>query len=206
MLRYVVVFIGTTVYGHNEHRPTYRPRTRWRSAIEKMFMAQETLSVSILEWIEASLPAVTTKRHQRVHNATRSLRRAASSVAIAMSVLALQANATIATEHFTALNTVGPLTNTGKVVKGFGGSRTANVQSGTLKWKWEDDMGVKHTFLIPHSYYVPDGKVRLLSPQHWAQTQATPRHSLMKCGESTSGKECVLYWDGGQYKRTIELN
>jgi hypothetical protein len=26
-----------------------------------------------------------------------------------------------------------------------------------------------HKFVIPKSFYVPEGNVRLLSPQHWAQ-------------------------------------
>ena len=66
---------------------------------------------------------------------------------------------------------VGELRPSNRVVKGFAGSRTTNVQVGTLRWSWEDEMGKKHTFTIPNSYYVPDGQVRLLSPQHWSQTQ-----------------------------------
>jgi hypothetical protein len=64
---------------------------------------------------------------------------------------------------------------TNRVVKGFAGSVTANVQVGTLVWTWENDEGVTTTFRIPNSYYVPSGSVRLLSPQHWAQTQGQSR-------------------------------
>ena len=57
----------------------------------------------------------------------------------------------------------GPLEECNRAIKGFGGTRTEGVQIGTLKWKWLDDDGKTHTFLIPKSYYVPQGKVRLLS-------------------------------------------
>ena len=54
-------------------------------------------------------------------------------------------------------------------IKGFGGSKVWNVCHGTIKWCIEDDTGVKHTLIIPNSYYVPQAKVHLLSLQHWAQ-------------------------------------
>jgi len=145
---------------------------------------------------------------------------------MAMTVLAMQANATIATERKTQFDTdsetigidnrcsgcishvkedfVGKLRPTDRVVKGFAGTRTTNVQVGTLRWSWEDELGRKHTFTIPNSYYVPDGRVRLLSPQHWSQTQTTgPERD--KCGEYTNGRECVLFWGGGKYKIRIPL-
>ncbi|KAI2494626.1 hypothetical protein MHU86_19904 [Fragilaria crotonensis] len=145
---------------------------------------------------------------------------------MAMTVLAMQANATIATERKTQFDTdsetigidnrcsgcishvkedfVGKLRPTDRVVKGFAGTRTTNVQVGTLRWSWEDELGRKHTFTIPNSYYVPDGRVRLLSPQHWSQTQTTgPERD--KCGEYTNGRECVLFWGGGKYKVDIPL-
>ncbi len=98
-----------------------------------------------------------------------------------MSVLAMQAHATVAMERQTTFDTdaetigidnrcsgcishiredfVGELRPSNRVVKGFAGSRTTNVQVGTLRWSWEDEMGKKHTFTIPNSYYVPDGQV-----------------------------------------------
>ena len=65
----------------------------------------------------------------------------------------------------------GPLYDSNRKIKGFGGTHTTNLKTGTLKWKWADDEGKIHTFHIPNSYYVPDGGVRLLSPQHWAKSQ-----------------------------------
>ena len=68
-------------------------------------------------------------------------------------------------EHF-----VGDLQKTNKVIKGYGGARVHNVWQGTMKIAMDDDNGQVETFLIPNSYYVPDGDARLLSPQHWANT------------------------------------
>jgi hypothetical protein len=81
------------------------------------------------------------------------------------------------------------------------------VQIGTIQWSWEDDRGVIFTFQIPNSYYVPDGKVRLLSPQHWAKSQHKGKikrtHSI--CGERTDATSCVLFWDEGTRQRTVVL-
>ena len=51
-------------------------------------------------------------------------------------------------------------------IKGFGGAKVWDVWHGTIKWCIEDDTGVRHTLIIPNSYYVPQAKVCLLSPQH----------------------------------------
>ena len=64
---------------------------------------------------------------------------------------------------------IGPLQDTQRYIKGFGGSRTTNVKTGTIQWKFTDDKGSIHKFLIPNSYYIQSGGVRLLSPQHWAK-------------------------------------
>mmetsp|Transcript_5112 Transcript_5112/g.5808 ORF Transcript_5112/g.5808 Transcript_5112/m.5808 type:complete len:433 (+) Transcript_5112:1032-2330(+) len=40
---------------------------------------------------------------------------------------------------------------------------------GTIVWSIDDDNGRKHRIAIPRSLYVPDGNLRLLSPQHWAR-------------------------------------
>ena len=64
----------------------------------------------------------------------------------------------------------GPLRDTKRSIKGFGGTRTANLKMGTIVWKWADNEGKVHKFCIPNSYYSPTGGVRLLSPQHWAKT------------------------------------
>ena len=101
----------------------------------------------------------------------------------------------------------GPLQDCACSIKGFGGTRVYNVKTGTIKWYIEDDDGVVHKHLIPNSYYVPDGRVKLLSPQHWAKTikSATGKEAW----ETTNHKECVLHWPGSEnksYKKTVPLS
>lgn len=83
---------------------------------------------------------------------------------------------------------------------------SSNIKTGTLKWSWEDDNGCKHTFLIPDSYYVSEDKVRLLSPQHWAQSQSKSCKARTTCGERTNENECMLFWNNGHNKLHIDLN
>jgi hypothetical protein len=90
-----------------------------------------------------------------------------------------------------------------KVIKGFHGSKATEVMSGTIQWQWLDDNGLEHTFTIPGSYYVPEGRCRLLSPQHWAQCQT--RATGLKAWEITDHKGCTLYWEGGSKQLTILL-
>jgi hypothetical protein len=66
-------------------------------------------------------------------------------------------------------NFIGKLTPGTKIIKGFHGSRTTSIMMGTIRWKWLDHDGLVHVFDIPESYYVPEGKCCLLSPQHWAK-------------------------------------
>ncbi len=86
----------------------------------------------------------------------------------------------------------GPLEATNRVIKGFGGTQTTDVSKGTAFIRLEDDGGKVHTFKLPNSYYVPGCKVRLLSPQHWAQelrkqqrgpaySKTTEDHVLLLC-------------------------
>ena len=53
-------------------------------------------------------------------------------------------------------------------VNGIASGLTA-VGKGTLKWRYQDDEGVSHTFRIPNSLYVPKAPMCILSPQHWSQ-------------------------------------
>ena len=144
-----------------------------------------------------------------------------------MSVFAMQAKATISGERETVFDTdtvrvgidnccsacvshdqdnfiPGTLRPTDRVVKGFGGTCITDIQVGTLEWTWEDDMGVVNTFTIPNSYFVPEGKVRLLIPQHWARTQTNTKtgHTV---GERTDAHKCVLFWENGTHQLTIAL-
>jgi len=53
----------------------------------------------------------------------------------------------------------GPLRESHRSIKGFGGSRTTNIKIGTIAWQWDDANGKTHKFRIPNSFYVPGGNV-----------------------------------------------
>jgi Reverse transcriptase (RNA-dependent DNA polymerase) len=95
---------------------------------------------------------------------------------------------------------IGELKPSMREIKGFGGSRTTKVMIGTIKWKWLDDNGLEHAFTIPNSFYVPDGKVCLMSPQHWAQSAKNGR-----AWEETGSENCTLYWKDGKHKLVVPL-
>ncbi len=85
------------------------------------------------------------------------------------------------------------------------GQKTTGIKIGTLLWKWCDDEGQVHSFKIPNSFYVPQGGVRLLSPQHWAKAQGD-RKPVEGTGETTNSKEVTLYWNQHKHKLTIPLS
>ena len=100
----------------------------------------------------------------------------------------------------------GELTPCNRVIKGFGGTRTTNVWQGTIHWSWDDDQGQTHKMVIPNAYYVPEGKVRLLSPQHWAQTRRKSKDKRSGTGEETTGNRIRLFWDDRKFCRTVPLD
>eukprot|EP00978_Attheya_sp_CCMP212_P032841 scaffold129914_cov59-Attheya_sp.AAC.1 len=100
---------------------------------------------------------------------------------------------------------IGELRDSGRVIKGFGGTKTTGIKIGTLLWKWCDNEGQEHKFKIPNSFYVPHGGVRLLSPHHWAKAQGD-RKPVEGTGETTNSKEVILYWNQHKHKLTIPLS
>ena len=66
---------------------------------------------------------------------------------------------------------IGEMRESGRAIKGFGGTRTMSVKIGTIVWRWCNDDGLVHRFVIPNSYYVQQGGVRLLSPHHLVKEQ-----------------------------------
>jgi hypothetical protein len=99
----------------------------------------------------------------------------------------------------------GGLKACNRVVKGYGGVRHFQIWTGTLHWTWDDDEGKSHTFTIPNSYYIPEGKIRLLSPQHWAQ-QCKGKDKWGGAGETTTAIRTTLFWNGSESKRTIPID
>ena len=159
---------------------------------------------------------------------TSRLRRTRNNTFYALSVMALQTNAGKYTNQVrfdtdsapigidnrcsacishVAQDFIGPLRDSGRTIKGFAGSRTKGVKVGTLVWKWEDNDGKLSKFTIPNSYYVPEGKVRLLSPQHWAKTQESKQKKNKPCGtiSQTTSEDVILMWHNRQSKLTVPL-
>ena len=99
----------------------------------------------------------------------------------------------------------GTLKKSNKIIHGFGGSEVSHIQEGTLYWTWDDDDGIPHDMVIPDSYYVPTGQIRLLSPQHWAQTRAG-KDKRTGAGCDTNGNEVTLYWNNKANKRTVPID
>ena len=63
---------------------------------------------------------------------------------------------------------ITPLRDTNVIITGFGGHKYRDIKAATLKWEINNDQGSRSTFIIPNSFYAPEGGCRLLSPQHWA--------------------------------------
>ena len=97
---------------------------------------------------------------------------------------------------------IGELVETNRRIKGFGGLVSQSIKMGTLLWRWDDDQGRQHKFIIPNSLYVPSGRCRLLSPQHWAQTRKGVDKPAM---ETTTDTQTTLTWGNQQYKLTVPL-
>jgi len=95
---------------------------------------------------------------------------------------------------------------TTKMVRGFNGKECAATCRGTLRWSWDDDLGVRTTFLIPNSYYALQAISKLLCPQHWAQEAAdhTPFHHGTGC--DTNDRCVTLYWNQRANTRTVPLD
>jgi hypothetical protein len=99
---------------------------------------------------------------------------------------------------------VGELIQDRLAVTGFHGTETCTVYKGTIKWRIEDDEGILHDILIPESYYVPNGKHRLLNPQHRAQRTSGDNTVGMSC--LTLHDEVILRWNGGQSTKTVPVD
>ena len=100
---------------------------------------------------------------------------------------------------------IGNPTESKRMIKGFGGTQVRNVMKGTIQWSWLDDNGMRHSFKIPNSYYVPQGSVRLLSPQHWAQETMKHKKKDGRPSCRTYHDRIVLEWNNGENFLTVPL-
>jgi hypothetical protein len=91
-------------------------------------------------------------------------------------------------------------------VNGFGNTRTAISQKGTVKWVVIDDSGQHRDIIIPNTYFVPGCGIRLLSPQHWDQEVKDnfPTKDGTWC--ATFNDRVLLEWNQRQHKKTIQIN
>jgi hypothetical protein len=75
---------------------------------------------------------------------------------------------------------------------------------GTIQWKWLDDEAKENKFLIPKSYYVPDGNARLLSPQHWGKAMKDNK-PLSGTRSETVHNKVTLFWNQRKNRLMIPL-
>jgi hypothetical protein len=74
--------------------------------------------------------------------------------------------------------------------------------SGLFKFHIEDDKGGVQLIKIPNSKYVPDLRVCLLSPHHWAQEAKD--HPVPKGTKTNTNDEVLtLMWNQRRHRRTI---
>jgi hypothetical protein len=101
---------------------------------------------------------------------------------------------------------IGPLRKVNITVRGFAGVTVKEVYTSTIKWKIPDDTGAITEFVIPNSYYVPSGGVRLLSPQHLAQVCKDNYPKPKGTQLVTYDDHCVLYWNQLRQSLTIPVD
>jgi hypothetical protein len=89
------------------------------------------------------------------------------------------------------LDSIGKVENTNRTITGFGGSKVTGIKRGAIQWHWEDNTCQVHQFDIPGSYYVPNARQRLWSPQHIAQVMKK-RTSLRGLVCENDVNECQL--------------
>ena len=80
------------------------------------------------------------------------------------------------------------------------------MQKGTFTFSLEDDEGKVHKFRIPNSYYAPQAKCRLISPQHVAQELQDFRPNPHGTWCATYHDKIVLSWSQNRYQQTILLD
>ena len=94
---------------------------------------------------------------------------------------------------------------TNKIVKPFGKGKGLRIpMMGTIKWKFQDDTGRTHTFNIEDSLLVPDGTMRLLSPQHMATSCTNENFGFDLFSATQYYNRNILKWgQNGEFIKTI---
>jgi hypothetical protein len=103
-------------------------------------------------------------------------------------------------------NTLVPFPPSKGGIRAYGKGPLLRINAtGTVRWRIDDDNGMKHVITIPNSIYCSQGTQRLLSPQHWG-AEANKTNTLNP--DSTRSIQYhdrnVLYFGPkGEYKKTI---
>jgi hypothetical protein len=103
-------------------------------------------------------------------------------------------------------NTIVPMRKQ-QFINGFGKSTTEITHTGTILWNILDDNGSMQTIKIPNSLLVPEGGVRLLSPQHWAQEYKLMHPTMnddIVC--ITNHSQIQLSWNNNNLTKIIKLD
>ena len=233
LLTYYWVYFNPDPHGTQDKKKGYIPKSQ-RTPIYHIRRTLTTSVDNVIKYLDKAIGSAPSPQHRRIRYATERLRKPRwklnrMTALSAFAAVAFQANNPGIHETMIRFDTdskfcgvdnrasacmsddtrdfEGPLIDTKRTIKAFGGTRVHNVKTGTIKWYIEDDAGMVHKHLVPNSYYVPDGRVKLLSPQHWAK--AIKSATGNKAWETTNHKCCVLNWpgsDGNMHVKTIPLS
>ena len=91
-------------------------------------------------------------------------------------------------------------------IAGFGGHNTKINHRVTVKWNVIDDKGTAQSFVIPNTYYSPEGKYRILSLQHWEKTQKINEGQHKNPHAITNDQHVTLMWNMNNNQLTVPLN
>ncbi len=79
------------------------------------------------------------------------------------------------------------------------GNNNPALGIGTVHWRWKDDSGKGHAYLIQILLYFPDSPINILSITEFTnQMNDDNRSEIM-----TFRKESTFFWDHNKYARTI---
>mmetsp|Transcript_19728 Transcript_19728/g.29954 ORF Transcript_19728/g.29954 Transcript_19728/m.29954 type:complete len:154 (-) Transcript_19728:206-667(-) len=78
---------------------------------------------------------------------------------------------------------------------------------GTVQWKIDDDDGQQHNITIPNTFYLPTVPLKLLSPQHWSQSEVRLSPQISEPKYITGSRVIELLWgENHQFCKTIPLS
>ena len=101
----------------------------------------------------------------------------------------------------------GTLRPCNRKVKTFAGVFSGKIWVGTLRWNVMDHKGKLHTFLIPNSYLIPEGGMKLFSPQHWAKTRIAQGLEKGRPPQTiTTSDQVIMEWNNRKDRLVLDLD